>query len=626
MRRLLFALVLLAGPLAAQPPAPAAPPLLGEEDRAASTEFLLGAQLLGNGRPEEAIPLLEDAYLADPTSVPVWLKLKEAYETARRFDDAVRLVEERIEREGTSVALLADLGVERYRTGQTDAAQRAWDEAVALDPSNEQAYRTVANAVGGLRLYAEAADVLDAGREALGDDTLFLLERAHLYGLGLEYAAAIDAYLRLLATQPDHAPGVRARLTRLLDGQDAPAIFAAAIERAITLDPLNRAYRELAAWLALEQKDYDAALGAVRALDRLENEQGQILLAFADEAAAAGATEAAGGALDEILERYPDAPTAPPARLARARLWDQQARAGREATARGATPAADAARAGYETFLRENAGSPASASAAFALATLLRDVYREFDEAEALLERAASTRNPEVAARARLALGEVALRRGDLEAARDRFADVDATLRIGTLAEQARYELALVDFYEGFMFSALARAEAQDENTAADAANDAIALRVTLSETLDQDNPPGPDDDLSGDPLHVYARAALLHRRDLPEAALATLDTLDAALPAGHALGDESLYLRASVLRASGEAGPAVAALDDLAEQFPLSFFRDRALRLQAQALEHDLGDPAGAAERWDALLQAFPGSLYAPEARVELRRLRASV
>ncbi len=635
MRPLLLALALLAPTLVAAqrvptPPRPPEPPVsepLHDEAPGSSSRqrFVLAVQMLANGNSEDAIPLLEDVLADDPASVPVWLKLKDAYEATRRYDDLLALVDARIEREGRTTDLLAERGVALYRAGRTDDAERAWADAIGAAPEAEQTYRTVANAIGGLRLYVEAADVLDAGRERFGEDA-FLLERAHLYGLGLDYERAVALYLQLLADQPEHVAGVRARLTRLLDGQDAPALFAAAVDRAIALDPFNRAYRELSGWLALERGDYDAALDAIRALDRLEQEDGQTLVAFAQQAASAGSGEAAARAFDEVLERHAGTPAATVALLERARLWDEAARADRESASRGATPAADAARALYRQWLDGTPGAAETPAVQLALADLLRDVYRDFDGSNALLERAAVGRDPGVAARARLALGEVAVRRGDLDGARERFADVDEAIRIGPLAEQARYELALLDFYEGFMFSALARAEALDENTAADASNDAIALRVTLSETLDQDSPPDPDEDLTDDPLHVYARAALLHRRDLPEQALATLDTLDAALSGPAALGDEALYLRAAVLHQSGRAAEAVAVLDALAEQFPLSYFRDRALRLQARALEHDLGDPAGAARRYEELLERFGGSPYAPEAREALRRLRSSV
>ena len=362
-------------------------------------------------------------------------------------------------------------------------------------------------------------------------------------------------------------------------------------------------------------------MDAVRALDRLERERGESLLAFAVQARSADAPLAAARALDEVLERHADGPAAPTARLLRAQLYEQAARDGRERADLGPTPHADAARDGYAAYLAAHPADDAAPAAALALADLLRDVFRDFDGSEARLREAASGRDAGVAARARLALGDVALRRGDLDAARQRFADVDETIRIGPLAEQARYELALVDFYEGFMFSALARAEALDENTAADAANDAIALRVTLNEVLDPD---APAEDAADAPLHLYARAALRHRQGLTDSALATLDSLDALSGPASPLADESLYLRASALSSVGQAAQAVAALDRLLAEHADSFFADRALRLQAQAYERDLGDRAAAADRYDRLLDRFPGSPLAPEARAELRRLRA--
>ena len=584
--------------------------------------YLLALQLLANGRTDEAIPLLEDLVAAEPDALPAWLKLTDAYTTARRFDDVLRLVDARIAQRGPTVDLLAARAAALYRAGRTDEVEGAWQAAVALAPGEAQTYRTVASAIAELRLFSEAADVLDAGRQALGDETLFRLERAHLYGLGLDYGAAAELYLDLLGEEPEYLPAVRARLTRLLDGDGAPAVFASAVDRRIAVTPLNRAFRELASWLALERGDYDAALDAVRALDRLEREEGRALVAFAEQAEAAGAGGAAGRALDEALRRYPEGPAAPAALLARARLWDAETREGGAGASDGPQTggAADSARAAYAAFLDRYPASPDGPAAALALADLLRDRFRDFDGAEARLAYAARSRDEAVASQARLALGEVAVRRGDLDAARARFSDVDEGVRIGPLAEQARYELALVDVYEGLVFSALARVEALDENTAADASNDAIALRVTLGETLNQDEPP--EADLAR--LRTYGRAALAFRRDLPDAALATLDSLDASAPPDDRLGDESLYLRASVLRGAGRAQEAVETLDLLADAHPLSFFRDRALRFQAQVQERDLDDEGGAAARWERLLELFPGSLYAPEARLELRRLRA--
>ncbi len=618
------ALVVLSTAAAAQQPALPAPNvrILGEPADA-QRGFALASTLLANGRVDEATAMLEDLYREEPGALAVWLKLSEAYATGRRYPDVVRLVDERIAREGPSADLLAQRGVALSRADRPDQADAAWAAALAVAPGQEQTYRTVANAIASLRQFAEAAAVLDQGRRQLGDDQLFLFERAHLYGLALDYQNAVDLYLELLAVSPEYRPSVQARLTRMLDGGGAADVFSAALDRAAALDPLNRSLRELQSWLALERGDYDQALDAVRALDRLEQERGESLLAFAVQAQSADAEPAAARALDEILERHPDAPVAPSALLMRAQLWEAGARTERERADLGPTPQADAARDGYRQFLAAHPAADAAPAAALALADLLRDVYRDFDGSEENLRLAAGGRDAAIAARARLALGDVAVRRGDLDAARARFGDVDETIRIGPLAEQARYELALVDFYEGLMFSALARAEALDENTAADAANDAIGLRVTLNEVLDPDAEP--TEDPSQDALHVYARAAYAHRQQDTARTLATLDSLDAATRTVPALADQSLFLRANALLAVGQAAQAVAVLDRLEAGHPDSYFLDRAFRLQAQAYEQDLDDAAAAAERYDRLLERFPGSPLAPEARAELRRLRAT-
>ena len=161
----------------------------------------------------------------------------------------------------------------------------------------------------------------------------------------------------------------------------------------------------------------------------------------------------------------------------------------------------------------------------------------------------------------------------------------------------------------------LARVEAIDENTAAEATNDAISLRVTLNENS------GPDSTNAA--LRSYADASLLVRQDQDARALAALDSLGAALP-GHPLADEILFLSAQAQRRLGRPAEAVATLDRLAADDPLSFFCDRALVLQADISERDLDDRAAAASRLGLLLERYPGSLFAPDARERLRALRA--
>jgi outer membrane protein assembly factor BamD (BamD/ComL family) len=219
-----------------------------------------------------------------------------------------------------------------------------------------------------------------------------------------------------------------------------------------------------------------------------------------------------------------------------------------------------------------------------------------------------------VAVQAQLDLGEVELMRDNLAAARTAFSRVEESERIGEQAELARLELARLDFYEGQFDMAKTRAQAMNRNTATDVANDAIALKLLVSENT------GPDS--MNAPLRTFARAQLLQRQQRPGLALAVVDSLIAAYPQ-HALGDEAHFLRAEVLRDLSRSDDALAVLRAFPDRFPDSYLIDRSLFIVGEIHERDRADPQAAISAYADLLARYPGSLLVPEARARIRQLR---
>lgn len=592
-----------------------------QPERTQSTRQILdlARRLIEGGQTDRAVVLLEDLYAETPGTSAVWSRLLDAYKAARRFDDALAHIEARIDAEGPNAYVLALRASTLFASGDPEGADASWAEAIAFAPEAAQTYRTVANSQTGLRLYAEGAATLTQGAERLGGDDVFVLERAHLWGLGGDYRESARLYLTVLGDDESAARSVQNQLARLSESTGALDGFRTAVDSAVASDPFNAAYREMAAWVALEQEDYDAALNATRAADRLQRGDGRAVFRFAEAALAGGALDAADAALDDVLERQADGPLVPPALLYRARIAEARAEASGERPSTGEpTPLYDRARDAYVQFAADYPRAPDTPEALRRLADLYLDVYLDADRAEAALNQLiASTFDAGTVGQARLDLGQVALQRGDLYEARDRFVSVEEQIRVGPLAEQARYELALIDFYEGYLFSALARAEAMDDNTAADVANDAVSLRLTLDENAGQDS--------TQNALRLYGRAALLHRRGLHTDALTTLDSLDVldAQDPMRPLGDESIVLRAHALRASGDSRGALDVLARLPGEHPRSYFLDRALFSEAEIYERDLLDPSAALDAYGRLLDLYPGSLLAPRARERLRDLR---
>lgn len=589
-------------------------------DNSLAAKLNLADTYLRAGQADRAIPLLEDLYHEQPDNYIFYDKLRQAFESLKRYADAVQLAESQVQRDPNNPVFLAEKGRLLYLNNDEVGALEAWEAALATNPSNRNTYRVVYQSMTEVRLLDRAIAVLEKGQEVLGAQANFQADLAYLYSQTGRHEEAFEQYLAILEHNDRQLNFVRSRLGRFTEQPEALQAGIAATERAVRRVPLNRAYRELLAWLYMEAGDYAKALDANRAIDRLEQEDGRVLYSFAQSAADAGAYDAASEAYAEILERYPDSPIAPEAKFGVALMQEQWARkTGEQAfDAEGKripAPHFDEALAAYRAFMEAYPGHKYFPEALRRIGTLQQDVYFELLPAEQTF-REVLTRYPndEAAAAAEYELGRLALLRGDLNPARMAFSRLVERLESGELADKARYELALIHFYQGEFEAARTVAEAINRNTSSLTANDAIELKVLLLENA------GPDS--LSTPLRMFARAHLLQRQRRPADATQALDKLLAEYGT-HPLADDARFLRALTLRDAGQSEAAVTAFLEIPTLHPTSFRADRSLFMAAEIMEQDLGDTAGAIDMYTRLLTDYPGSLLTAETRSRIRKLR---
>lgn len=616
MNRFLPALLLAAAVLAMT-----APDVRGQQvDSTLVARYQLAESYLRAAQFDRAIALFEDLAQRSPETVLFTERLREAYESVKRYDDAIALLDARLAGSAAPTLLLTERARLLYLRGDEDEAFSTWDRAVGAQPDQAGTYLAVMRSMMGLRLFERAAAVLELGRDRLDNTSLFQADLAYLYGLSGRHAEAAAEYAGLLAQNPGQGTFVRSRLAQHAADPAALAESIAVFERAVRDRPLDRSTREVLAWLYLETGRYADALNANRAIDRLEQEQGQVLFAFAQQASDAAAYDVALEAYREILERYPDAPSAADARGGMGAMYERRAERLLETAASDSTRALarDYLReslATYDRFTTDYPGHPALAEIRYRRARILQDRFFDLDGAEAALEQVVA-RHPSSAAadRAAFDLGRLEITRGSLEGARLRFARLAERLRTGELAEASRYELALIHFYRGEFDAARALTESMKENTAADVSNDAIGMKVLLVENR------GPDS--LDAPLRGYARVMLLERQRHPGEALVLADSLLDVL-AEHALVDDLQYRRAGLLHQVGRTDDAAAAYAELPLAHPDSPLADRALFAAAELQERVLARPDAAVQTYIRLLETYPGSLLATEARSRIRNLR---
>lgn len=593
-----------------------------EADSMQIRRFRLADSYLRAGQPEQAIPLLEDLYAARPETSVFYSKLKEAYESVKRYDEAIALIEERLAERRTP-AQLSEKARLLYLKGSEQEALATWDQAIAAAPGRQSTYRVVYPALVEVRRFQQAIDVMAQGRERVNSPNAFRVEIAYLYSLTGQHEKAIEEYLTLLSENSRRLAFVRSRLRTFIQQDDALDVSISATRSVTREAPLNLAYRELLAWLYVEAEAYREAFDVYRAIDRLQQGDGSRLLSFARQAADAEEYAVALDAYNEVLTRYPNAAVTPQAQHSLGdmyRRWAEKTgeRVFDDQGNRRAAPHYEAAAEAYQVYLQQYPNRDAYPTVLQKLGRLQQDVFMRLDEAEATL-REVVRRYPksEAANEARYDLGRIALLRGDLRAAQLAFSRLVERLRTGDLAERARYELALLHFYRGEFESALARVKNTNTNTSTDVANDAIALKVLLLQNR------GPDS--LDTPLLHYAGVKLLQRQRRYNQALSTIDTL-LARSGRHPLVDEARFLRATILRQQGRAESAVKAFLEVSLMFPKSSLADRSLFQAAQLQEQSLRDTATALDTYTRLLKEYPNSLLADKARARIRALQHDV
>ena len=125
-----------------------------------------GADLLKQGRLEEAITEFERAVEVDPSYAAAYFNLGYAYERRDRIDDAVAQYKKAIQLEPSNVLGLNNLGVIYDKKGLYDEAIAAFEQALKIDPSNTTVQGNLANARKNKGIVQEReARIADARRQ-----------------------------------------------------------------------------------------------------------------------------------------------------------------------------------------------------------------------------------------------------------------------------------------------------------------------------------------------------------------------------------------------------------------------------------------------------------------------------
>ena len=111
-----------------------------------SVDFFQGETLFLHNKPEEALPFLEKAFVANQDHIEGALYLAMCYEQLEKLDEAITIYRKILPAGGDKTALIAcNLGNVYFKKGSNSFAEQFYSQAIRADPSHSAAWLNRAN-------------------------------------------------------------------------------------------------------------------------------------------------------------------------------------------------------------------------------------------------------------------------------------------------------------------------------------------------------------------------------------------------------------------------------------------------------------------------------------------------
>ncbi len=560
---------------------------------------------------ERAAALYEELYKSEPMNYSFFDGLTRSYTQLKEYEKTIATIRRWFITHPRDINLITTLGGLYYDSGNETAADSAWKVVLSIDPNNVQSYRIVANEMMQHRLYEQCIRTYRDGRAISKSEVLFADELGTLYAALQQYPSATQEYLRLVKNNPDQVAFVQSRLSAIIVKPEALQAASEIVKTEVNKAPENIALHRLYVWLLVEERQYNSALEQYRMIDHLTNAHGNELFNFAQQLNQEHASAAAAEAFKEIIDRFTTSALLPSARFGYARALEELSDEA-DSLAPESQPSYKDAIQIYESLAATQNHSDLAAQSLFRIGVIkferLFDLNGALSALNMIKEFSAAMN---ILYDATMKIGEVQIARNDLVGARMEF-EKAAKLPIVTYQDQAVFKLAELNYFEAQFDTSLSLLKRFSTNLNTDLTNDALQLQYFIQENQTSSLPA----------LSEFAQADLqMRQRKYPES-LSRFRNIVQQYPASLLVDDAMMKIGELHLKLK-QTNDAMTAFRFIADSIQLSILKDRAQFRIAEISENVLHNKAQAITAYEKLLEQFPNSLYAEQARKRIRLLR---
>ncbi len=570
----------------------------------------LAFQYYQKGQYQEAILLLEKLFSKTKNDsyfdmyFNSLLKLK-------RFEDADKLIKKATKEDSKNLTYGIAGAQLLQEKGQADAASRKYAEVLNSLPADELIIRDLANHFYTYQAYDLAISTFLQGRKVMKNDKLFVFELLSIYRFKKDKNMLVQEYVSALASMPEMLQQAESVLSAVFEEKPDYLILQSALLKKIQKEPEVEVYTKMLIWQYLQQQEYEMALRQLIAQDKRVKDDGFFLFNTAYTFLENKAYPTAIKAYEYIVSKGKDKPYFLPAKVEMINAKYQLITAGKYEK----TTIVDLANA-YNSIVEEYGKNARTVFALRKWANLQAFYLNDLSKAEKALETALTINGLPATD-----LGQIKLDLGDIYILTNQpweaflvYEQVAKQFENMAIGNEAHYRSAKLSFYQGNFDYAKSQADVLKASTSQLIANDALNLSLMISDNLQST--------LDSNALKMYADAEMLDFKNQPVKALLKLDSIGLVYP-NNSLADDILMFRSRIFIKAGEVEKAVSTLKILIEKYNSSVWADDSLFTLAELYEKNLKDLAQAKALYQKLINDYPGSMYAAEARKRFRTLR---
>lgn len=459
-----------------------------------SGSYMDAVQLIRGAKYEQAYTILSRLLREDPSNYPVFDQTIHVLVNLKRYDDAINITSRRLNGNYSDIILATRLAELYHLNGDLEKAYETWNRALSSNQQSVNAYRFVADNMTQRREYAKAIEIYTLARQRFNNNSLFFSEVTTNYMALGERSKAVATLIDVLEYSPGNSAFVLRQIINFDDDQFSELAIIELDERSrsrISTTEVIAAQKEVLIGLLMEEQFYRRALSTAKSYEAEAKEGVWPVFSLAGRFKSIQEFELADEALEFYISRTSH-PLQPRALEDRALLYMTWAEYLDEFNLVNDIPTdtlISQALSSLNKLLTEFPGDNRRIETLSLKCELVLDNYSDVQTATSLIneiKRLAHNNDHQIIAD--YLDGRVHITQGYHSLARVSLTRANREARTGELAEKTRYFLALNDFYAGdFEFSSI-QMRALERLTTSYYANDALKLRVWMTEGMKKDS------------------------------------------------------------------------------------------------------------------------------------------